>query len=143
MPASRFTEQDLKRITAAIGSAERKTSGEIRVHIEKICPEDVLDHAAFIFEKLEMHKTKQRNGVLIYLSLDDHKFAILGDAGIHAKVEPDFWDSVKEKMLIYLKQDKIVEALEQGIALAAEKLVIHFPFDDTEGNQLSNDVSFG
>ncbi|MFO7829685.1 MAG: TPM domain-containing protein, partial [Bacteroidales bacterium] len=85
MKASEFfsTEQK-KQITDAIKEAELNTSGEIRVHIEMDCKEDVLDRAAFMFEKLAMHKTELRNGVLFYLSIKDRKFAILGDAGINA-----------------------------------------------------------
>jgi len=143
MPKEKFSNKDLEVIKAAISSAEKNTSGEIRVHIEKICPEDVLDHAAFIFEKLEMHKTKQRNGVLFYLSLEDKKFAILGDAGINAKVPKGFWDKVKDSMYPYLKSEDITQALKTGILLAGKELQAYFPFDKTEGNQLSNDVSFG
>jgi uncharacterized membrane protein len=143
MPKEQFNDADLLKITDAIAKAEKKTSGEIRVHIEKICPEDVLDHAAFIFEKLAMHETKQRNGVLFYLSLEDHKFAILGDVGINTKVPKGFWEIVKESMLPHLKAGNIPQALETGILLAGKQLQTYFPFDDSEGNQLSNDVSFG
>ena len=86
---------DQAKIIKAIEMAELNTSGEIRVHIESKCKEDTLDHAAFIFEKLEMHKTEQRNGILFYIALKDHKFAVLGDAGIHQKVGDEFWGKVK------------------------------------------------
>ena len=74
-----FTAYQKEEIKQAIGEAESNTSGEIRVHIESKCNEDVLDRAAFLFEKLEMHKTEQRNGVLFYLAVNSRKFAILGD----------------------------------------------------------------
>ena len=77
-----FTEEQQLQIVAAVKEAELNTSGEIKVHIERRCKEDVLDHAAFMFDQLEMQKTELRNGVLIYLAVEDRKLAILGDAGI-------------------------------------------------------------
>ena len=78
-------------IKSAVKEAELNTSGEIRVHIDNRCKEDVMDRAAWWYEKLEMQKTEQRNGVLFYLAVKDQKFAILGDAGINALTPEDFW----------------------------------------------------
>ncbi len=72
-----FTEQEQQQIVAAVKEAELNTSGEIKVHIERKCKEDVLDHAAFMFDELDMQKTELRNGVLIYLAVEDRKLAIL------------------------------------------------------------------
>ena len=90
-----FTSEQKMAITDAIKQAELNTSGEIRVHIEDKCKGDVLDRASFIFEKLKMHKTQLRNGVLFYLAVKNKKFAILGDAGINAVVPDDFWNEIK------------------------------------------------
>ena len=90
-PSQFFKEEQKKNITDAIKEAELNTSGEIRLHIESSCKEDVLDRAAYMFEKLEIHKTELRHGVLFYLSITDKKFAILGDAGINSKVPDNFW----------------------------------------------------
>src|SRR6056297_1287975 len=108
-----FTKEQKNEIVNAVKEAELNTSGEIRVHIEKKCPEDVLDRAAFLFEKLKMHKTELRNGVLFYLSVKDHKFAILGDAGINAKVPEGFWDNIKETMLEHFKNGEFTTGLEK------------------------------
>ena len=77
-----LAKQELDDIKQAILNAELDTSGEIRVHLEKVCPGDVMDRAAFLFEKLEMHKTHLRNGVMFYLAIKNRKFAVIGDAGI-------------------------------------------------------------
>ncbi len=91
MQPSRFFSRDQKdQIRQAVADAEMDTSGEIRVHIERHCKGDVLDRGAYLFEKLGMHKTEKRNGVLFYLAVDDHKFAILGDAGINAVTPEDY-----------------------------------------------------
>jgi uncharacterized membrane protein len=142
MPRNNFTEEEIKNIEAAIAEAEKRTSGEIRIFVDNHCREDVLDRAAFVFDTLEMHKTKLRNGVLFYIAIKDRKFAILGDAGINEKVPPRFWDKVRDHMLDLFKQDKYGEAFVTGIRMAGEQLSAHFPFTDDE-NELSNEMMFG
>jgi uncharacterized membrane protein len=142
-PSQFFSREEKERIKTAIEKAELNTSGEIRVHIERRCREDVLDRAAYLFEKLGMHKTEQRNGVLFYLAVDDHKFAILGDAGINAVTPDDFWDTIKEKMLSEFQENRFCEGLVRGIQLAGDQLQDHFPYQDGDINELSDDISFG
>ncbi len=143
MPSNFFTKEQKAAIEEAIGKAELNTSGEIRIHIDKSCKEDVLDQAAYIFKKLKMHKTEQRNGVLIYLALDDRKFAIIGDAGINSKVPADFWDKVKDEMLSRFKLGEFSEGLITGIHMAGEKLKAFFPLLPNDKNELSDEISFG
>lgn len=143
MAAKLFTEQEKESIVKAVKTAELNTSGEIRVHVERTCPEDVLDRAAFIFEKLKMHQTELRNGVLFYLSVDDHQMAVLGDAGINAKVPEGFWDEIKETMLGLFKQGDLAGGLEKGILMAGEQLKAFFPYQSDDVNELSDEISFG
>ena len=143
MPSNFFTKEQKAAIIEAIGSAELNTSGEIRVHIDSSCKEDALDQAAYIFKKLNMHKTEQRNGVLIYLALNDQKFAIIGDAGINSKVPADFWDKVKDDMLNHFKLGEFSEGLITGIHKAGEKLKAFFPLLPDDKNELPDDISFG
>lgn len=138
-----FTEENKLQITNAIRVAETNTSGEIRVHIEKHCKGEVLDQAAYVFEKLEIHKTKLRNGVLFYLAVDDHKFAILGDVGINQKVPEDFWDNIKEEVVEKFKEGLYSDGLAEGIIKAGEQLKAHFPYQDDDVNELSDEISFG
>jgi len=142
-PADFFSLVDKERIANAISNAENRTSGEIRVHVESSCPENVLDHAAFIFEKLKMHETRLRNGVLFYLSINDRKFAILGDAGINEVTPEDFWDQIKETVLALFREGKYAEGLERGIFMAGEALRDHFPYKKDDIDELSNDISYG
>lgn len=144
-PKDFFTPEQQKQIVGAIEEAERKTSGEIRVHVEWQCKTpNPLDRAAQIFATLKMHKTQLRNGVLFYLSLNDRKFAILGDAGINSKVPENFWDTTKEAMLAEFKEGRLTEGLVKGIKMAGEQLASHFPYDSkTDVNELSDDISFG
>lgn len=139
-----FTEDDKRLIVDAIRRVEEKTSGEIRVHVELSCDkEDVRDCAAAAFARLGMHKTQLRNGVLIYLSINDRRFAILGDAGINAVVPPGFWEDIKELMSSYFKQQRFTEGLVEGIKRVGDKLKEFFPISVDDINELSNEISFG
>ncbi len=138
-----FSDAQKRQITDAISQAERQTSGEIRVHLEQRCKEDVLDHAAFIFEKLGMHKTAERSGVLFYVSYEDHKLAILGDAGINTKVPENFWGRIKDHLISEFKNGNYATGLSEGILMAGEQLKTHFPKGADNQNELSNEISFG
>ena len=140
--SSFFTKEEQSMILSAVKEAEAETSGEIRVHIETSCTGDVLDRAAWVFGKLGMHKTALRNGVLFYLAVVDRKFAIIGDAGINAKVPGDFWDKAKEMMLENFKAGKFTEGLSKGILMAGEQLKTHFPHQSDDVNELPDDISF-
>lgn len=137
-----FSESDKKSIQEAISEAELNTSGEIRVHIDAKCAEDVKLHAIEVFGKLKMHETAMRNGVLFYLAVEDRKFAIIGDEGINKVVPADFWDNIRETMTQYFKQNDFVNGLCEGIKMAGEKLKANFPHKEDDINELSNEISF-
>lgn len=137
-----FNEEEQQRIRGAIEEAENRSSGEIRVCIEKKCSEDVLDRAAKYFFQLNMHKTKLRHGVLIYVATVDRKFAIIGDAGINQVVPANFWDDTKEKMLEHFKYGDIVEGIVTGLKIAGEQLQKYFPNAQDDNNELSDDIAF-
>ncbi len=138
-----LSDPEQKAVEEAIGKAELRTSGEIRVHIESKCREQVLDHAAYVFTELEMEKTKDRNGVLIYLSADDRKFAIIGDVGINSKVPKDFWEATRDEMLKHFKKGDICEGLCAAIAISGEHLREYFPYESDDVDELPNEISFG
>ncbi len=142
-PADFLGKEAEKLIVYSIEKAESRTSGEIRVHIESRCKSDVLDRAAMVFKTLSMHKTKERNGVLIYLSVNDRKFAIIGDAGINAVVPPDFWDSTKELVISHFKKGEFTEGLLAAIELTGKHLKQYFPHQQDDVNELSDEISFG
>ncbi|MGJ3235228.1 TPM domain-containing protein [Marivirga sp.] len=143
MAKDAFTEEEKKTIVNAIKAAELETSGEIQVHLENHCKEDVLDHAAHIFKTLKMHKTELRNGVLFYMAIKDHKFAILGDVGINQKVPENFWDDIKEHMMAHFKKGNLTAGLSEGIKMARDQLAAHFPFKKDDANELPDEISFG
>ena len=137
-----FSKEQQAQILAAVKEAEMETSGEIRVHIESTLKDDVLDRAAWLFKKLGMHETAERNGVLFYLAVNDRKFAIIGDAGINAKVPGGFWDDISELLKNNFKEGKFTEGLSEGILLAGKHLKIHFPHKPDDVNELPDEISF-
>jgi len=137
-----FNEEEQHRIRIAIESAEKHTSGQIRVCLEKSCSEPALDRATKYFHKLDMHKTRHRNGVLVYVATVDRKFAIIGDAGINKVVPADFWDSTKEDMLEHFKLGDLVEGIVTGLQIAGEHLQKYFPHNADDTNELSDDIAF-
>lgn len=140
--SSFFTKEQQTRILESVKEAEKETSGEIKVHIETSFTGDVLDRAAWVFKKLGMHKTADRNGVLFYLAVSDRKFAIIGDAGINAKVPAGFWDDISLLLQKNFKENKFTEGLSEGIVLAGKQLKTHFPYSKDDVNELSDEISF-
>jgi uncharacterized membrane protein len=139
-----FGKEAQQRIVSAIQEAEKRTSGEIKVHIEQYCPdEDVMERAKTIFGELGMHTTKDQNGVLFYLAYEDRKFAILGDKGIHEQVPAGFWESTREKLRAHFKKNEFSEGLSQGIEEAGRQLRKFFPYQSDDINELPDDISFG
>lgn len=137
-----FTDIQQKSIQEAIANAELNTSGEIRVHLDSKCNGDAVKAAIKVFEKLKMHKTELRNGVLFYLALEDKKFAVIGDKGINEVVPTDFWDSIKNKMANEFQKEQFTVGLCQGIEMAGDKLKTNFPYQKNDVNELTNDISF-
>ncbi|MBR0178731.1 MAG: TPM domain-containing protein [Bacteroidales bacterium] len=134
-------EED-RRVVEAIKQAERNTSGEIKVHIENRCKGDVEERSLVVFSKLKLNETKLRNGVLIYLAVRDHKFAILGDEGINNVVGQGFWNDVKDLMLSQFKEGRFADGLEQGIQRCGEKLKTYFPYQSDDINEIPDEISY-
>jgi uncharacterized membrane protein len=138
-----FTKEQREDIRQAILNAELDTSGEIRVHIETTCKGDVLDRAAYIFDKMGMQKTGKRNGVLFYLAVKNRRFAVIGDTGINAVVEEDFWDNLKTLLLNHFRENNFTDGLIKGIDMVGDKLKKHFPYQTGDVNELTDEISFG
>ena len=132
-PSDFFTPAQKTAMVAAIRQAEKDTSGEIRIHF---------DRAAQGFADLKMHKTALRNGVLIYVALEDKQLAILGDAGINAKVPDHFWDDIKNNMIEKFKSGQICEGVCEAVLTAGQQLKVFFPYQADDVNELSDDISF-
>ena len=138
-----LTKAEEQEIVEAIGVAEKNTSGEIRVHIEKENTIAPLNRAMEVFRNLHMENTKERNGVIIYVAVKSKQFAIYGDKGINEKVGADFWDSTKDAMQNHFQNGNFKQGLVDGILKAGEQLKIYFPYHDEDIDELSNEISKG
>lgn len=131
-----------KIVVDAIALAEKSTSGEIRVHIEKVCKGDAIARATELFEKLGMTNTALRNGVMIYIAEQSHKFAIIGDSGIHEKVGSDFWNHSKDIMQQHFIKGEFVEGVKEAVLACGDALNKYFPIKHDDSNELPNDISY-
>lgn len=129
-------------VVSAVRSAEKDTSGEIRIHIDKTCHGDVMERAKKVFGKLGMHKTAQRNGVLIYMAIESKVFAILGDKGINDVVPENFWQDVSDMMASEFRQGHFTEGLTAASLAVGKKLKEFFPYQSDDVNELPDDISF-
>lgn len=136
-----LTTAEEQEIVEAIRLAEKETSGEIRVHLEKTTSGDAFARALEVFHLLKMDNTKLQNGVLIYLAVEDHNFVICGDKGINDVVPADFWDCTRDAMAQQFKTGNFKQGLIDGITRAGEKLQQYFPWQDGDSDELSNEIS--
>ncbi|WP_296383668.1 TPM domain-containing protein [Winogradskyella sp.] len=138
-----LTTEEEQEIVEAIRVAECDTSGEIRVHIEQNCDIDVYERSLEVFHILKMDNTKQQNGVLIYVAVDNKSFVIYGDQGINNIVGPDFWNSTRDKISLQFKTGNFKQGIIDGIKEAGQVLSKHFPWVHGDSDELDNTISKG
>lgn len=138
-----LTAEEEQEIIDAIVEAERNTSGEIRVHIEATAKIDHFSRAQQLFHFLKMDNTKEGNGVLIYVAVDDKKFVIYGDTGIDKVVPKGFWESTKNVMASHFQKGNFKQGVVEGILLAGKELEAHFPWNHNDTNELTDAISKG
>ena len=138
-----LSEKEEQEIIESIRIAEKNTSGEIRVHIEKTAKGNTYNRALEVFHYLKMDNTKYQNGVLIYVAIEDKTFVICGDKGINEVVPNNFWDSTKDIIQAHFKQGHFKQGLVEGILKAGQELEKHFPWHHDDTNELPNDISKG
>jgi len=133
--------EDKRRIEETIQMAETHTSGEIRVHLDRLGAKDPYHKATRVFERLGMTKTKERNGVLIYICFSKKQIVVLGDQGINEKVPEGFWNDVYSQLALDFKQGEFAQGICEAILSIGKKLSTYFPYQKTDTNELSNEIS--
>src|SRR6476620_10695741 len=133
-----LTKEEEAEIVTAIRMAEKETSGEIRVHIERTSTVEPFERAKEVFHLLKMDATKLKNGVLIYLAVDDRTFVVCGDKGIDDVVGADFWNTTKDIMASFFKNGDFKQGLIAGIKMAGDQLRLYFPCQDDDQDELDN-----
>ena len=138
-----FNLEEEKQIMASIRLAERASSGEVRLFVESHCKKPVPERTVQVFKRLKMQNTRERNGVLVYIAMDDHKFSIFGDEGIHHKLGFSFWHTEAATLKSYFARDEIVNGICQVISDIGEKLKTQFPHPPDDKNELLDDIVYG
>ena len=143
MKSNFFTEAETERIVSAIRSLEKQTSAELRLHVESRCWRDPLRRAAFVFNRLRMHETRERNAILIYLALKSRKFAVIGDQGAKEALAEEFWSIVSRKMRSFFVEKLYCEGICQGISMISKEVSTAFPPRPDDRNELDDLISEG
>jgi uncharacterized membrane protein len=136
-----LSDKEEQQVIDAIREAEKNTSGEIRVHLEKNMETDAMTRAKEVFFYLGMDKTTHKNGILFYVAADSHQFAVIGDEGIDKVVPADFWESIKNEVINQFIKGNHCKGLVMGILHAGEKLKEFYPYDNKDENELSDEIS--
>ena len=131
---------DQPRIVEAIGAAESRTSGEIRVHIQPKAGADIRNVAEKTFERLGMTKTHLRNGVLLFIASEENQFVILGDTSINENVPPGFWDEIAAALTARFKAGEFTEGIIDAVSAAGEQLRTYFPYEADDVDELPNEI---
>lgn len=136
-----LSKAERDRLVESIRLAETGTSGEIRVHVERRCRIDALERAAQVFDLLGMRATRQRNGVLLYLALEDRVFAIYGDQGIDDAVQRPFWNEIRDRMQEHFRDGRFGDGLCLAVERVGGVLRSCFPVEPGDVNELPNEPS--
>lgn len=133
---------DEKQVVEAIKQAEKQTSGEIRILIEKKCKDSPLDRAIKLFGKHKMHKTKDRNGILLYFASESKKMAIYGDEGIFKHLPSEYWETLINTTLKHFKGGDFTSGLTNCISSVGDSLKKYFPYQKDDKNELSDEIIY-
>lgn len=137
-----FSESQQTSIVATIKEVERNTSSEVRLHIDTHTKLKALDRAAYLFKQLNMHKTKARNGVLLYMSIQNKSFAVIGDAGIHHFVKDAFWNTCRDEVVTAFRKGNFCDGIIDCIKKVGVELQQYFPYQADDKNELPDELSF-
>ena len=141
-PKTFLTDEEKKQVEEAVKKSEKQTSGEIKLYIDRFCWEKIEEKAFRIFNKLNLFKTKERNGVLIYLVTTNKEFLIYGDEGINKKVPENFWKDIRIKMEQNFKEGNFGNGISEAIETIGEKLKTYFPYGSDDTNEISDEIEY-
>ena len=83
-----------------------------------------------------LHTTRERTGVLLYVSIAEHHVELLADAGIHAKVPAGTWDQVVSKLTARVKAGQVGAGFIEAVNAVGAQLAAHFPASGVNPNEL-------
>lgn len=143
-PGKVLKKEEESKLVELISKLEHETTGEVRIHLTKhVSKYGVMTDAQNCFDKLGMSKTKDRNGVLLYIAVNDKQLACIGDAGIHEKVHSEGWQALVSEITSHFAKGEFFEGLYRAIEKIGVFLKEYFPHDgSTNPDELPNTVSY-
>ena len=132
------SEKTLDAIARAVDEAESKTSGEIVVHmVHSLLPlETPRRRARRAFVSLGIHRTRRRNGVLLFLVMKKRLFEIVADDGVHEKVGASAWEEIAGRITETIEREGFEAGICRGVSLLGEGLAKHFPREEGDVDEL-------
>lgn len=137
-----FSPEEKRQIERSIRQAETLTSCEIRLRVEKECKNNLQQHVIEVFRFLGMDRTKNKNGILFYISIKDQKIAILGDKGVNKYVSDEFWNDIYNFIRNEFSKQNYCYGLSMAIIQTGKQLAKIFPVEKDDVNELPNEISF-
>lgn len=95
------------------------------------------------FYEHRLHETQDKTGVLIFLSLLEHRVHLLADAGIHKKVPAETWENLVRQITAGMKEGHPFESLHHAVAACGNLLAEHFPKKPGDIDELPNQLRVG
>jgi len=137
-----ISPEEQNRLLDKIARIEKRSSGEIRIHMTERRVKDPLEAARKTFTSLGMSATRRRNGVLVFLSLPSRKFAIVGDKGIDRVTPADYWDGLRDTLVQRFAAGQYCEGLLEILDRVEAVLAEHFPYEKGDVDELPDDISY-
>jgi uncharacterized membrane protein len=134
--------EEQNRLLDKIARIEKRSSGEVRIHVTDRRVKDPLEAARKTFTALGMTATKRRNGVLVFLSLPSRSFAIVGDEGIDRVTPPDYWDRLRDALAQRFAAGNFCEGLLEILDRVESVLLENFPYEKGDVDELPDDISY-
>lgn len=91
-----------------------------------------------LFKAGTEHRTRGRTGVLLYLSLAEHRAEIVADAAIHAKVAPDVWGEAMAELVTHVRSGRVGEGMAAAVTRIGAVLAEHLPGSGTDTNEIAD-----
>lgn len=135
-----LTHEEKRRLELKIAALECLTSAELKIIIAPHAYWGLKRKAAKLFQKYQLHKTKDRSAVLVLLIEKDRQLLIYGDEGIHQKVGNTCWYTISHAALEFFRNEKYEEGLATTLHLLADILTEHFPFMGEKDNEITNEI---
>ena len=100
--------------------------------------EEVKEAAVTSFFRNGLYLTRDKTGVLIFISVFEHRVWVLADTGINEKVDKKVWEEIVQHIVKGIKEKRQGEAICEAITRVGEILKEHFPVRHDDKDELDN-----